>query len=155
MKSLLIVIAALGLVDSLPFSPYAGAAESVNASQRPMTRNKQTVQKYMEGFRNTDHEAVLSCLTEDVEWVIPGMFQIRGKQAFDKEIENPAFVGKPIIQVTRLIEEGDVVVAEGTVRATKKSGEETELVFCDVFEMQDGKVKRLISYLMPAKPGAK
>ena len=63
---------------------------------------------------------VLSCLTDGVEWVIPGrsgFFHIQGKDAFDKEIENEAFTGSPIIAVTRITEENDVVLAEGSVRA--------------------------------------
>jgi ketosteroid isomerase-like protein len=39
-----------------------------------MSPNKNTVEKYMEAFRRLDHAAVLSCLTDDVEWLIPGMF---------------------------------------------------------------------------------
>jgi ketosteroid isomerase-like protein len=134
-----------------PSAPPVGVANE----QRALSRNKQTVENYMEGFRQADHTAILSCLTDDVEWVIPGMFRIRGKEAFDKEVENPAFVGKPVIAVSRMTEENDVVIAEGTVRATKRSGEVTDLAFCDVFEMRDGKVKRLISYLMEVKAPAK
>ena len=84
--------------------------------------NKRTVEQYMDGFRRSDHQLILSCLTDDVEWVIPGAFHVKGKDAFDKEIENPAFVGRPAITVTRLTEEGDVVVAEGSVRATRSDG---------------------------------
>jgi ketosteroid isomerase-like protein len=94
---------------------------------------------------------VLSCLTEDVEWVIPGMFQITGKAAFDKEIENDAFVGRPTIAVTRLTEENGVVIAEGSVRSTKKDGGVLNVVFCDVFVMHDTKIKHLTSYLMEVK----
>ena len=75
-----------------------------------MTPNKGTVQRYMDAFRTGDHALVLSCLTDDVEWVIPGAFHLRGKEAFDGEIENDAFVGRPTIELTRLVEEGDVVV---------------------------------------------
>ena len=107
----------------------------------------------MDSFRRSDHEQILSCLTDDVEWDIPGAFHIVGKDAFDKEIENPAFVGHPDITVTRLTEENDVVVAEGSVRTQKKSGELLNLVFCDVFEMQRGRIRRLISYLMEVKDG--
>lgn len=39
-----------------------------------MTGNKRTVQKYMEGSRETDRGKILSCLTDDVEWEIPGLF---------------------------------------------------------------------------------
>ena len=94
---------------------------------------------------------VLSCLTDDVEWVIPGMFRIRGKEAFDKEIENEAFIGSPTIVVTRLSEENNIVFAEGTVRAKRKDGGVLHLVFCDVFEMADAKIEKLTSYLMEVK----
>jgi len=53
-----------------------------------MTENKKTVERYLDGFRKSDHEQILSCLTEDVEWEMPGAFHLVGKVAFDKEIEN-------------------------------------------------------------------
>ncbi len=116
-----------------------------------MTENKRTVEKYMDGFRRSDHEQILSCLTHDVEWQIPGAFHARGKEAFDKHIENDGFVSGPAITVTRLIEDDDVVVAEGSVRTQRKDGTFLNLAFCDVFEMQGGKIRRLISYLMQTK----
>lgn len=116
-----------------------------------MSENKFTVDKYMDDFRRSDHEQILSCLTDDVEWEIPGAFHVHGKEAFDKEIENDAFVGKPDITVTRLTEENDIVVAEGSVRTQKRSGQPLKLRFCDVFVMQAGKIQRLISYLMEVK----
>jgi ketosteroid isomerase-like protein len=119
--------------------------------EQQMSENKYTVDKYMDGFRRSDHEQILSCLTDDVEWEIPGAFHVRGKEAFDKEIENEAFVGRPDITVTRLTEENDIVVAEGSVRAQKKDGQPLKLRFCDVFVMQTGRIKQLISYLMEVK----
>ena len=116
-----------------------------------MTQNKKIVERYMEGFRRSDHEEILSCLTEDVEWLIPGVFHIRGKEAFDQHIEEDAFVGSPAITVTRLMEEAEVVVAEGLVRAQRRDGNILNLAFCDVFEMHGGKIRRLISYLMETK----
>ncbi len=85
-----------------------------------MTENKKTIEKYMDGFNKSDHKQILSCLTEDVEWILPRIFHHIGKDAFDKEIENPAFEGKPFIVVTRAIEENNIVIIEGTVRAKKK-----------------------------------
>ena len=113
-----------------------------------MSHNKQTVQKYMDAFTKTDHVGILSCLTDDVEWVIPGAFHVTGKDAFDKEIENDAFVGSPAIRVSRMIEEDDVVVAEGSVRAARRNGGSLNAVFCDVFVMQDARIRHLTSYLM-------
>jgi uncharacterized protein len=112
-----------------------------------MTQNRQTVEKYFDGYRRSDHAEVLSCLTDDVVWDIPGAFLLSGKDAFDKEIENEAFVGDPDIEVTRLTEENDVVVAEGSVRTRRKEGGVLHLRFCDVFDMRAGKIARLTSYL--------
>lgn len=113
-----------------------------------MSANKTTVHAYMDAFKILDHNAILNCLTDDVVWHIPGSFTITGKEAFDKEIENENFTGKPVIEVIRMVEENDVVVAEGTVQCELKAGPVLNLVFCDVFHMQNGKIKQLTSYLM-------
>jgi ketosteroid isomerase-like protein len=116
-----------------------------------MTENKTTVQKYMDGFNTSDHTRILSCLTDDVVWDMPGAFHLVGRDAFDKEIENDAFTGRPTVTVTRMVEEHDVVVAEGTVRAKKKAGGFLNAVFCDVFVMHAGHIKQLTSYLVEVK----
>ncbi len=116
-----------------------------------MSANKVTVMRYMEGFNRGDHAQILSCLTDDVEWVMPGFFHLTGKEAFDKEIEDDAFVGSPTIVVTRLIEDGDVVAAEGTARCARKGGGMLNAVFCDVFAMRGGRIRRLTSYLNEVK----
>jgi ketosteroid isomerase-like protein len=91
---------------------------------------------------------ILSCLTDDVEWVVPGAFHLVGKEAYDREIENPAYTGRPAITITRVTEENDVVVAEGSVLTQRREGSLLRLAFCDVFEMEREKIKRLISYLV-------
>ena len=116
--------------------------------QQDMSINKKTVNRYMEGFNATDHAKILSCLTEDVTWELPGVYLHKGKAAFDKEIENEAFTGSPVIKVSRMTEENNVVIAEGTVQATKKDGTLLHLVFCDVFDMENRLIKKLTSYLM-------
>ena len=102
-----------------------------------MTENKRTVERYMDGFRKSDHEQILSCLTDDVEWEVPGLFHAVGKSDFDKNIEDDAFVGNPTITISRMVEENDVVIAEGSVRIRKRDGGFLNAVFCDdVFAMQ-------------------
>lgn len=103
----------------------------------------------MDGFRKSDHQQILSCLTEDVVWNIPGHVFLKGKKAFDGEIENDAFEGKPAIQVSRLMEDKNIVVAEGRVQSKMKNGTLLDAVFCDVFEFEGGKIRQVTSYLMP------
>lgn len=112
-----------------------------------MSTNKQTIERYIDGFNTLNHAQILSCLTDDVEWIMHGLFHHKGKEAFDKEIENEAFEGKPVIVLTRLTEENNVVIAEGTVQARTKEGQVLPLIFCDVFEMQDEKIKKLIGFI--------
>lgn len=112
-----------------------------------MSANKFTVEKYIDGFNKTDHEQILSCLTDDVVWLIPGHFHVKGKPAFDGEIENENFVGSPTVVVTRMTEENDVVIAEGSVKSAMKNGGTLNALFCDVFEMRHGRIKKLTSYL--------
>ena len=116
-----------------------------------MTPNKRTIETYMDGFRKTDRQQILSCLTDDVEWLIPGAFHVRGKNAFAKHIVDEGFTGQPAITVNRMTEDDNVVVAEGSVRAPKQDGTSLELLFCDVFDMRDGKIRRLVSYLLESK----
>jgi len=116
-----------------------------------MSGNKNTVRKYMDAYGRSAYADVLACLTDDVEWIVPGAFHLHGKDAFHKEMHNDGFTGTPRITLTRLVEEDDVVVAEGTVQTTRRDGTALSLVFCDVFVMQDARVKHLTSYLMEAK----
>jgi ketosteroid isomerase-like protein len=112
-----------------------------------MPSNAETVHTYLEGFRRSDHGMVLSCLTDDVEWVIPGFFRIHGKEEFEGHIEDEGFSGPPEIDLTRLTDAGDMVFAEGEVRGKRSDGTAFRLAFCDVFEMSAGKIRRLTSYL--------
>jgi len=116
-----------------------------------VSQNKATVQKFMNAFSRSDHAQILSCLTDEIEWIMPGMFRLIGKEAFDKEIQNDAFVGSPTIDVTRMTEENNVVVAEGSVRSARRDGGFLNAVFCDVLEMEDSKIKRLISFVTELK----
>jgi uncharacterized protein len=113
--------------------------------------NKETVDEYMEGFRRSDRAQIMSCLADDVEWEIPGVFHVRGRQEFGHHIVDEGFAPNPVITVTRMTEEDDVVVAEGRVRTQRSDGTVIDLVFCDVFEMRDRRIRKLISYLMETK----
>ena len=107
---------------------------------------KDVVERYIEGFRTGDHELILGCLTDDVAWEMPPYFSLAGKDAFDGAIENDPTPGLPRIQITRLIEEGDTVVAEGAVQADLAAGGTLDALFCDVFEFRDDKICRLVTY---------
>jgi uncharacterized protein len=119
-----------------------------------MSENKRTVERYMDAYGRLDHEQILDCLTDDVEWILPGAFHSHGKVEFDSHIENECFVGAPTIVTTRLTEEADVVVAEGWVKSAMTDGGMLDALFCDVFEMQDARIRKLTSYIAVLSTGS-
>src|SRR5687768_8882180 len=102
----------------------------------------------MERFRRSDYQMIIDCITDDVASKTPGVYTQRGKVAFDKESAYDNYVGSPAIQVKRLVEENDIVIAEGAVQGKMKNGNALDALFCDVFEMTGGKIRCLTSYLM-------
>lgn len=111
-----------------------------------MFDRKRVVERYIDGFRQTDHGQILSCLTEDVVWNLHGFKTIRGKDAFDAEIEGEGFEGSPELRIDRLIEEGDTVVATGGGSVAQTGGDRLEFVFSEVFTFADDLVSQLDTY---------
>ena len=105
-----------------------------------MSDNKDVVRTYIDGFNKSDHAQILACLTEDIRWTVFGAFRLQGKEAYDAEIENPAFTGSPSITITRMVEEDDVVMAEMTLEAQRATGETMRAAMGEVFVMRDGKI---------------
>ncbi len=114
-----------------------------------MSARKQLVERYFEGFRRSDHEEILRCLTDDVVWDLPGFKHLEGRDAFDGEIENPAFSGSPELVVDRVVEEGDTVVTVGSGAGRRATGEEHRFAFCDVFTFRGDLIRRVESYVVP------
>lgn len=113
--------------------------------------NKKVIETYIDGFNQSDHVKILSCLTDDVVWEMPRLFHKEGKEEFDKEIENDAFEGRPKVTIIRLVEEGNIIVAEGSVLCKMKNGGLLDAMFCDVFHFKNDKIKQLTGYLMPVR----
>ena len=111
-----------------------------------MTPHKAVVQAYIDGFRRTDHEAILACLADDVVWVLHGYRTLEGKVAFDAEIENDAAVGSPMLHLDLLVEEGDTVVAVGHGEMTLRDTGRVPFVFTEVFTFTGDRVDRIETF---------
>jgi ketosteroid isomerase-like protein len=111
-----------------------------------MSVRKSIVNKYIDGFRRNDHAQILSCLSDDIIWQLHGYKTLRGKPAFDAEIENDAFQGSPTITLEQMIEEGPVVVATGSGSVAKKNGKRMTFVFSEVFTFAGESITRLDTY---------
>ncbi|WP_214402021.1 nuclear transport factor 2 family protein [Pseudonocardia lacus] len=111
--------------------------------------NKRLVQTYLDGFRANDHEKILSCLTEDIGWTVFGHFHLTGKRAYDEAIEGPGWVGPPTLEVVRMVEEGDTVMAELRGSAPQASGEPVRMSMAEVFVIRDGRIAERRAWVVP------
>ncbi|RKS71076.1 ketosteroid isomerase-like protein [Actinomadura pelletieri DSM 43383] len=106
-----------------------------------MSRNVETVTRYLDGFRKNDHEQILSCLTDDIVWTVFGAFRLTGKEAYDKAIDGaPHFIDPPELEVVRMVEQDDVIMAEVNGVARRAEGGEMRMSMAEVFVMRDGKI---------------
>ena len=110
-----------------------------------MSPNKKLIETYL---ATTDKSKLRSLLTDDVEWVewadgVPASGAItRGKEAHIENYGDDKLRG----EVHRLTEEDNVVVAEGTAHVLKKDGSSLSVRFVNIFEVENGKIRRKSSF---------
>jgi len=110
-----------------------------------MSPNKNLIETHL---TTADKSKLGAQLADDVEWVewadgVPASGAItRGKEAYIKNYGGDHLRG----EIHRLTEEGNVVVAEGTAHVTKKDGTQFSVRFVNIFEVEQGKIKRKSSF---------
>ncbi len=115
-----------------------------------MSQNIETITTYLDGFRKNDHAQILSCLTDDIQWTVYGAFRLTGKDAYDKAIDGaPDFIDPPELEVVRMVEQGDVVMAELIGVARRAAGGEMRMSMAEVFVMRDGKIAERRAWVIP------
>jgi ketosteroid isomerase-like protein len=117
-----------------------------------MSQNTETVTTYLDGFRKNDHTQILSCLTDDITWTVFGAFHLTGKDAYDKAIDGaPAFIDPPTLEVVRMVEQGNVVMAELIGTARRAEGGEMRMSMAEVSVMRDGKIAERRAWVIVLK----
>jgi uncharacterized protein len=110
-----------------------------------MSPNKKVIEAHM---TSANRSKAAEFLADDVEWTewvdgVPATgAQTRGKTAFiqnygDDELRT---------EIKRMTEENNVVVVEGNTRVHKKDGRILTVQFVDIFELENGKIKRKSSF---------
>ena len=135
-----------------PRRPRGNRLRAGRVTVAPRTPRQRVVDTYVRAYSAGDYEAAVSIFTEDVRWLVVGAFDITGRDAYLANMTNDHVSGHPDICVTRYFEDGDSVVAEGTVRQSLASGDEIGVGFLDVFEFRGDLVCEKRSYAIPERP---
>lgn len=107
-----------------------------------MSPNKKLIETYL---ATADRAQAAPLLDEEVEWGdgVPATgVRTRGRAAFLQNFGTDELR----CEITRLTEENNVVVAEGIAHVHKKDGHDLRVRFCNLFEVENAKIKRLSSY---------
>jgi ketosteroid isomerase-like protein len=115
-------------------------------------KNKEIVKQVVEAFLEADVEKALSHMTEGVQMGWPGFFDLApGKEAIREFMKNVPEMTSDGIE--DLIEDGDKVAATGSVVSRHEDGKIKKSFFCDVYHLDNGKIKAIKSYMVFEQPG--
>ena len=113
--------------------------------------NKAILEQANAAISAGDHEGYLVFCSDDTEWTFVGEMTLKGKEAVrrwmaDNYEEPPKFV------VTRLLADGDFVVALGEIMTKDADGKMVPSSYCDVWRFHDGKIVELKAFVIAADP---
>lgn len=112
-----------------------------------MTQRKRVIEQWADCFCRKDWKRMLDLFTDDIErWEVGAPTRTHGKAEFEKEVLPGDEVARLGMRVDKVIEEGSVVVAEGLAQIFKKDGSTVSVQFCDIFEFEGEKVRRITAY---------
>lgn len=116
-----------------------------------MKSNKEIIIAFNMAFDQGKSEDIAPLIAEDFEWHLLGDSVIKGKNNLLQ-----FFADHPdmkIITVTKehILADGDTAFVSGEVQCTDKSGQIYDLYYCDVYELADGLITKMISYTVNKK----
>jgi uncharacterized protein len=118
------------------------------------TQNKALIQDIMDGRARRDHGAFMAAMSDDFVWRIVGSTawsgDYVGKDDVRERLLKPLyrqFTAPSSITATRILADGEYVVAECRGNATTVGGQLYANTYCFVIRMADGKLREMTEYM--------
>jgi len=115
--------------------------------------NKELVTNFWSAFAKGDIKTAFASLSDEVSWLIPGNLPISGLRKGKPEILNFArhaakmFPSGLKSELRRIYGDGDTVLIEMVNRGQLFNGRDYENDYCFVFEIENGKIRRVREYV--------
>jgi ketosteroid isomerase-like protein len=116
-----------------------------------MKSNREVIVEFNIAFDKANSEDIAKYVSDDFEWHLLGDSVVKGKENLLKFFaEHPDM---KIITVSKdyIIVDGDTASVAGEVECTDGSGQIYDMYYCDVYELADGLITKMISYTVNKK----
>ncbi len=117
-------------------------------------QKKEFVTKTWSAFTKGDLKTALDNLSDNVSWLVPGsMPNVSGLKRGKEEIRKfmagvgPTFPEGLQSEFRKVYCDGDTVIVELTNRGKVANGKQYENEYCFVFEIEEGKIRRIREYV--------
>jgi ketosteroid isomerase-like protein len=117
-------------------------------------QNKELVTKTWNAFVKGDIKTAFANMSDEISWLIPGAIPNlsglkKGKAGIIDFARNAAkiFPNGLACEIHRVYGDGDTVIMELTNRGKLANGKDYENEYCFVFEVENGKVRRVREYV--------
>lgn len=116
-----------------------------------MKSNREIIIEFNKAFDQGRNDDIVKFVSEDFEWHMLGESIIKGKENLLK-----FFTTHPdmkVIDVTKdhIIVDKDTASVAGEVKCTDKTGQIYDMYYCDVYELAEGLITKMISYTVNKK----
>ncbi|WEA03287.1 nuclear transport factor 2 family protein [Mucilaginibacter sp. SJ] len=114
---------------------------------------KEIVQQVIDAFDNNDVEKILSFFADDVKWTMKGssVTIMNGKNEVEQFLGGMEDVKMVSSTKEHIIVDGNTAAVDGLVRCKDKNGKDMAMYYADIYELENGKVKRVTSYIVDKK----
>lgn len=108
--------------------------------------NKEILRKANAAVIAGDNEGFLSFCADDIVWSTVGGETLRGKEAVRAWMARE-YTAPPEFDVQEMIEDGDFVVAIGTIN-TEENGVQIANSYCDVWRVRNNRLAELRAFVV-------
>lgn len=112
---------------------------------------KDIVGQVNESFRANNPDIFVSLCAEDAVWNIIGDQRLEGKKAIADFMEPTRSADSMEMGIEETIQEGNKVASTGYMMMPTKEGNKSEMRFCDLYEFEAEKIKKITSYIVEIK----
>ena len=111
-------------------------------------KNKKIVKQIIELFTGNNQDLYSEYLTENIKWNIVGMPLICGKSQFIKTVKSLELENFSLSRIKNIISEKEFVVVESVGSVNAQTNNSVLQVYCDIYQIKDGKVCKLTTYII-------